>query len=91
VRSESWRERAECRGVGLDVFFAPEDPRAEGVQERRRREAYAKRICARCPVSAQCLDWALENREMRGIWGGRTELERKAMLRARRKVRLVVS
>lgn len=76
--------------MGLELFFPPEDPRSEGLRERRLREAGAKRICARCPVVAECLEWALENREMRGIWGGRTELERKAILRAQRKVHLVV-
>ncbi|ACU53208.1 transcription factor WhiB [Acidimicrobium ferrooxidans DSM 10331] len=90
MRSESWRERAQCRGVGFDVFFPPEDPRMEGLAQRRQREASAKRICARCPVAGECLEWALENRETRGIWGGRTELERKAILRAQRRVRLVV-
>ncbi len=32
--------------------------------------ARAKRICATCPVLAECLEGALERREPWGVWGG---------------------
>jgi WhiB family redox-sensing transcriptional regulator len=32
--------------------------------------ARAKAICAKCPVSALCLDTALERQEPWGVWGG---------------------
>jgi len=32
--------------------------------------AAAKRICATCPVVADCLEGALERREPWGVWGG---------------------
>jgi hypothetical protein len=32
--------------------------------------ARAKAICAKCPVSALCLDAALEREEPWGVWGG---------------------
>ena len=35
----------------------------------------AKRVCLRCPVRDECLQWAREHREP-GIWGGLTEEER---------------
>lgn len=38
----------------------------------------AKAECAKCPVRAGCLTWAIENDE-HGIWGGTTEDERAAM------------
>ena len=38
-------------------------------------------ICRGCPVSAECLEWALETRVRYGIWGGTTERERRRMLR----------
>lgn len=41
----------------------------------------AKKLCASCPVVEQCLDWALENNERFGIWGGLTERERRRMRR----------
>jgi WhiB family redox-sensing transcriptional regulator len=34
-----------------------------------------------CPVVDKCLQYALENREQHGIWGGLTVGERQALLR----------
>jgi hypothetical protein len=39
--------------------------------------AKAKAICAECPVRPACLDYAIQIRELHGIWGGLNELERK--------------
>lgn len=39
--------------------------------------------CDRCPVRQDCLEWALENRERYGIWGGLSERARRRLLRAR--------
>jgi WhiB family redox-sensing transcriptional regulator len=38
-------------------------------------------ICATCPVQRECLDYALEARERFGIWGGKTEKQRRQILR----------
>ena len=35
----------------------------------------AKNLCFSCPVRAQCLQWALEHRQIWGIWGGKDEVE----------------
>lgn len=35
----------------------------------------AKRLCAGCPVEAECLAYALEH-GLVGVWGGTTEAER---------------
>ncbi len=40
----------------------------------------AKEICRKCPVIAECLADALDNRIEYGVWGGMTERERRAML-----------
>ncbi|MHB1521121.1 MAG: WhiB family transcriptional regulator [Ferrimicrobium sp.] len=90
MTGENWRDRAACRGWGLNLFFPPDDPRGESPGERRLRENQAKRVCRGCPVQQDCLNWALTKGESRGIWGGRNELERKAMMRARRHIRVVV-
>lgn len=39
----------------------------------------AKAICARCPVSEECLEFGMDERA--GIWGGTTPDERKALRR----------
>lgn len=35
----------------------------------------AKILCSACPVRGQCIKWALENKEIWGIWGGKDENE----------------
>ena len=71
-----WRADGACASADPDLFF----PIATGVvavsQVRK-----ALRICAGCGVKQQCLDFAMQNGEMNGVWGGTTAEER---LRARR-------
>ena len=44
----------------------------------------AKRVCVRCDVRAECLEYALANDERFGIWGGLSERERRRIRLARR-------
>jgi WhiB family transcriptional regulator, redox-sensing transcriptional regulator len=67
-----WRRRAACRGADPELFF-PEGTSSPAL----RAAAQAKQICAACPVRALCLDWALSRGGGFGIWGGRTEEERR--------------
>ena len=39
------------------------------------------KLCADCPVTAECLQLALDNGEVHGIWGGKTERQRRRMRR----------
>ena len=64
-----WRELAACRGADLDLFFP----------ERGESADSARRICAACPVRQPCLDYAITNHIVHGIWGGLTERERRAL------------
>jgi len=73
----AWQLKASCRGVDVSVFY---HPAAERNKARRQRIARAKMICQQCPVIAECLDHALRVREPYGIWGGRSEDERAALL-----------
>jgi WhiB family redox-sensing transcriptional regulator len=57
------------------VFF-PSD--GTGVQA-------AAAICARCPVQAPCLEYALVNRIQHGVFGGLSERARDRLLRERRR------
>ncbi|MDJ0393301.1 WhiB family transcriptional regulator [Rhodococcus sp. G-MC3] len=79
-----WQLDAVCRGNGpvghcagsdpiSDVFFSPS---GEGRTARRHREDEAKVVCNRCPVLAQCRQFALETNEPFGVWGGMTARER---------------
>jgi WhiB family transcriptional regulator, redox-sensing transcriptional regulator len=68
-----WRMQAACRHADPDLFF-PEGTTGPALQAI----AAAKQICFACPVRARCLDWALDHPAAFGIWGGRTEEERRA-------------
>lgn len=72
-----WRTRAACRGAEHRVFF----PSKFGGDSHGRE---AKAICATCPVKAECADFALDNHERFGIWGGLSEQNRKNLRRRRR-------
>ncbi len=67
---EDWPSMAACRGAAPDALFV------QGAAQQQ-----AKLICTGCPVIAECLADALDNRTEFGVWGGMTERERRAMLR----------
>ncbi len=69
-----WMSGGKCRELSPSIFF-PSD--GVGVQA-------AQKICAECPVAAECLQYALEERVDHGVWGGKSERERRRMLRRRR-------
>ena len=76
-----WRTEAACRSMDAAIFFSPEH--FETKQEKDAREAAAKQVCGGCPVREACLDYAVTAQEKYGIWGGLTELERRAVVRRR--------
>ena len=41
----------------------------------------SQRICANCPVTAQCLEYALAENIHEGIWGGATPTDRRNITR----------
>jgi WhiB family redox-sensing transcriptional regulator len=74
---DAWQVRAACRGPQAVVFFPPST--AERKDEKQAREARARAICNDCPVIEPCLEFAVSIREPHGIWGGRTEAERRVL------------
>jgi WhiB family redox-sensing transcriptional regulator len=69
----AWMTDAACRGAPSKVFFV----------ERGMSAADARAICAGCPVTTECLDYALTHRIREGIWGGVDEKGRRRLRRAR--------
>ena len=67
----AWQDRALCAQTDPEAFF-PE----KGGSTRE-----AKRVCAKCEVRQDCLDYALEHDERFGIWGGLSERDRRRMRR----------
>ncbi|WP_197023594.1 WhiB family transcriptional regulator [Rhodococcus sp. UNC363MFTsu5.1] len=69
--NEGWRAGAKCAQSEPDEFF-PDRCRPENVRA-------AKEVCQRCPVAAECLEYALGAAEPFGVWGGKTPRERRRM------------
>jgi WhiB family redox-sensing transcriptional regulator len=74
---EDWLAGALCAQTDPDTFYPD-----KGGSTRA-----AKQVCARCPVKADCLEYALAHDERFGIWGGTSEPERRILRRARRQSR----
>lgn len=70
-----WRRRAACRDEDLNLFFAERGDNESGQR--------AKEICAGCPVRQACLNFAITNNELAGIWGGFSRKARKRIRKSR--------
>lgn len=70
---EEWRDSAACASVGGDFWFP----------EKGGSTAEAKTVCRRCPVIADCLEYALATQQRFGIYGGKSERERRRLVNAR--------
>jgi WhiB family transcriptional regulator, redox-sensing transcriptional regulator len=77
--SLDWWERAACQAEDPDLFFPVSD-----TGPGRRQTVRAKAICAQCDVRLRCLDYALATEQEHGVWGGMSEVERRAALRSGR-------
>ncbi|MFF3742403.1 WhiB family transcriptional regulator [Streptomyces sp. NPDC002566] len=71
-----WLRAAACVGEDPDLFFP-----VSTIGPALREAAAAKRVCARCPVSSECLSYALGTAQTSGVWGGTGEEERVELLR----------
>lgn len=77
-----WMKRAECVHEDPELFF-PVGSSGPALRDQER----AKGVCRRCPVAAQCLDWAVNVGRPIGVWGGTTEHERERLRRRRANAR----
>lgn len=73
---ENWRQAAACLDEDPDLFFPVGNTGPALLQV-----AEAKAVCNRCPVQQQCLEWAMEQGQDSGVWGGLGEDERRALKR----------
>lgn len=74
-----WEDIAACRAVpnAADLFFS------EDIGDI----AAAKRVCADCLVLTECLEGALDRRELFGVWGGQLFINGKMLTVKRRRGR----
>jgi WhiB family redox-sensing transcriptional regulator len=68
-----WQVNARCTEVDPEIFFP----------ERGGSSRAARAVCADCKVRLECLEYALNNKEQFGIWGGTSERERRRLRKER--------
>ena len=73
-----WQDEGLCKESDPEAFF----PEKGGSTKQ------AKAVCRRCPITEKCLQYALDNEERYGIWGGKSERERRMILNGTVEVRL---
>ncbi len=72
-----WMAYGSCRDKPTSLFF-PSD--GVGVE-------VAQRVCATCSVKTTCLEFALGNHIVYGVWGGASERQRRRIARRGRSER----
>ena len=65
-------ERAACRNYDLSIWYD------------RSKAAEVIAICNRCPIRKECLDFAIDNYETEGVWGGKSLWARRRIAAARK-------
>lgn len=81
---QDWMDQAKCHGLPGNLFYAEYQHNNSQVQE-------ARSVCRGthldhpgvCPVIQECLDYAINNGERYGVWGGCSERERRRIKRQR--------
>ena len=61
-----WTDEAACAEVDPSIFYPGDGARG----------TTAKRICAKCPMTEMCLEYALEHNDKYGVYGGLLPRER---------------
>lgn len=74
-KPQPWTQDALCAQIGGDHWY-PEKGEARRIRE-------AKMVCRMCPVVAECLSFALDKNERYGVWGAKSERERRKLRRTR--------
>ena len=72
-----WRHSALCRDEDPELFFP-----IGAIGPSLGQVEAAKTICNRCSVTDNCLSWAMDTGQDSGVWGGKSEEERRMIRRA---------
>ena len=78
--SMDWMDKGNCVGVNPNLMFP-----GRGYNNELRE---AKAICVVCIVKDECLEFALKEGIQHGIWGGKSERERRRLRSLRRRANL---
>ena len=70
-----WMEKASCAGLDPEIFFRVGGHGAASMDIIDK----ARAICSWCHVKAECLEYALADTSIEGVWAGTTTRERRRM------------
>jgi len=73
MENSNWMNDARCKGMDTELFFPFE-------HESNRP---AKEVCESCDVREKCLNYALDHNITYGVWGGKSERERRPLRKKR--------
>jgi transposase-like protein len=63
---QDWRDNSLCSQIGSEIFFP----------EKGQPASDATKICARCEVQTECLEYSIETNQRFGVWGGKSTGQR---------------
>jgi WhiB family redox-sensing transcriptional regulator len=67
----TWQRYAACRGAGTSMHFPNQ---GAGIGD-------ARAVCAGCEVRRECLDYAVADPSLQGVWAGTSDRDRRKMRR----------
>ena len=71
--SQTWEDDALCAQTDPEAFH----PRPGGTSRP------AKKVCDRCSVRPECLEYAISTEQRFGVWGGVSQQELRRLVQAR--------
>lgn len=81
------KPKGNCHDMDPEIFFPVSSLYTGSIQASKAacqggivNLGFQERMVPKCPLLESCLEWALDNREDSGTWGGKTEWERRTML-----------
>lgn len=74
-----WVRDALCAQVDTEMWFPSKRGHDDDGSSETELIRQARAVCGRCPVRAECLQYAVDNDEAHGIWGGTVPGERRRM------------
>ena len=77
-QANDWRCEAACRDTDPDLFF-PVGSTGIALEQIES----AKVVCQACVAQTACLEFALATNQDSGVWGGKSEEERRQLRRIR--------
>lgn len=78
IKAPTFDGTQPCRSMETEDFFP-----VDKVEEERMKRLI-KPMCNACKFQSDCLQWAMDNREV-GLWAGTTADDRRLMIRRLRR------